>query len=114
LDSFWNEDASNEEESWSRSASKEGESRRSFKKNKSKDGGAADHNWLIGAWRRGGYTAFDAVAAKVVTLGLRTAAVMIAPKSEGSGPYTKTATKSKRKMPMLLERILRLRQRRLH
>jgi hypothetical protein len=56
---------------------------------------AADHNWFIEAWRRGNHAAFDpaAVAAQALTLGLHTAAVMIAPKSEGPGPQTKTATK---------------------
>jgi hypothetical protein len=71
------------------------------KKNKAEYGGAADHSWLIEAWRRGGHTVFDpaAVAAKAfaVTLGLHRAAVMIAPKSEGSGPQTKTATKEQAK-----------------
>jgi hypothetical protein len=65
-------------------------------KNKTaEDGGAENYNWLIGSWRRRGHTAFDpaAVAAKAVTLGLHTAAVTIAPKSVGSGPQTKTATK---------------------
>ena len=38
-----------------------------------------------------------AVAAKAVTLGLHTAAVMIAPKSVGSGPQTKTTTKKQAK-----------------
>jgi hypothetical protein len=63
--------------------------------NKAEDEGAADHNWLIGAWRKGGHTNCDpaAVAAKVLTLGLHTAAVMISPKSEGPGPLTNTATK---------------------
>jgi hypothetical protein len=53
-----------------------------------------DHNWFIEAWRRGGHTSFDpaAVAAKAVTLDLHTSADMIAPKSEGPGPQTETAT----------------------
>jgi hypothetical protein len=45
------------------------EKARVAKKNKAEDEGAADHKWLIEAWRRGGHTAFDAaaVAAKAVT-----------------------------------------------
>jgi hypothetical protein len=88
------EDAFNEGESSSSKASKEGESW-SSKKNKAEDEGAPDHKWLVEVWRRGGHAVFDpaAVAAKAVTSSLHTAAVMIAPKSEGPGPQTKTATK---------------------
>jgi hypothetical protein len=90
--------AFNEGESWSSKVSKEGE-RWSSKKNKAEDGGVADHNWRIEAWQRDGHTAFDpaVVAAKGVTLGLHTAAVMIRPKSEGPGPQTKTAAKKQAK-----------------
>jgi hypothetical protein len=57
--------------------------------------GAAEINWLIEAWRRGALAAFDpaAVAAKAMTLGLHTAAVMIAPKSEA--PMTATKKQAK-------------------
>jgi hypothetical protein len=59
-------------------------------KSKVEDKGAAEHSCLIEVLRRGGHTVFDpaAVAAKAVTLGLHTAAVMIASKSEGPGPQT--------------------------
>jgi hypothetical protein len=69
------------------------------KKSKAEDEGAAGHNWLIEALRRGRHTVFDsaAVADRAVALGLYTAVVMIAPKSEGSGPQTKTATKKQAK-----------------
>jgi hypothetical protein len=52
-----------------------------------------------GLWRRGDLTIFDpaAVAAEALALGLHTAAVMIAPKSEIPSPQTKTATKKQAK-----------------
>jgi hypothetical protein len=49
----------------------------------------------VKTWPYGFYTA--AVAAKALALSHLTAAVMIAPKSEGSGPQTKDAGASRNK-----------------
>ena len=69
------------------------------KNDKAEDKEATERNWLVEAWRRGGHTTYNpaAIAGQAVSLGLRTPAVMIAPKPEAFGPPPKTEAKKKTK-----------------
>lgn len=69
------------------------------KNDKAEDKEATERNWLVEAWRRGGHTTYNpaAKAGQAVSLGLRTPAVMIAPKPEVFGPPPKTEAKKKRR-----------------